>query len=154
MYASANWVIIGSDNGLSPISTLAQVMACCRHSTPSQRLNQCWHTFNQIQRSIFQYTFIWNSIVLIQEKPLQVIHDCKKALDEGLSVGIILMDLSKAFDCIPHGLLLTKLKCYGLSDQACLLLKSYISDRKQRVKVGTPEVNGGQLHRVSPRDPF
>ena len=54
----------------------------------------------------------------------KLLHDCKKALDEGLSVGIILMDLSKAFDCIPYGLLLTKLKCYGLSDQACPLLKS------------------------------
>ena len=50
-------------------------------------------------------------------------------------MGIILTDLSKAFDCILHGLLLTKLKCYGLSRQACLLL-SYITDRKQRVKMG------------------
>ena len=66
----------------------------------------------------------------------KLIHDCKQALDKGLNVGIILMNLSKAFDCIPHGLLFIKIKCYGLSDQACLLLKSYITDRKQRVKVG------------------
>ena len=47
----------------------------------------------------------------------KLIHDCKQALDKRLKVGIILMDLSKAVDCIPHGLMLTKLKCYGLSDQ-------------------------------------
>ena len=64
------------------------------------------------------------------------VHDCKVAIDKGLNVGVVLMDLSKAFDCVPHGLLLTKLKYYGLTDQACLLLKSYISDRKQRVKIG------------------
>ena len=64
------------------------------------------------------------------------VHNSKVAIDKGLNVGVVLMDLSKAFDCVPHGLLLTKLKCYGLTDQACLLLKSYISDRKQQVKIG------------------
>ena len=64
-------------------------------------------------------------------------HDCKFAIDRGLNVGVVLMDLSKAFDCVPHGLLLTKLKYYGLADQTCLLLESYISDRKQQVKIGT-----------------
>ena len=61
------------------------------------------------------------------------------------------MDLSKAFDCIPHGLLLTKLKCYGLSDQACLLLKSYISDRKQRVKVGHSRSKWGSVAQGVPQ---
>ena len=64
------------------------------------------------------------------------VHDCQVAIDTGLNVGVVLMDLSKAFDCVPHGLLLTKLRYYGLTDQVCLLLKSYISDRKQRVKIG------------------
>ena len=46
------------------------------------------------------------------------------------------MDLSKAFDCLPHDLLLLKLKQYGVSDSALNLLVSYISDIKQCVKVG------------------
>ena len=81
----------------------------------------------------------------------KLLHYCKKALDGGLSVGIILMDLSKAFDCIPHGLLLTKLKCYGLSDQACLLLESYIADRKQRVKVGHSRSEWGSVAQGVPQ---
>ena len=46
------------------------------------------------------------------------------------------MDLSKAFDCLPHGLIIDKLAAYGLSDSACSLLQSYLSDRKQMVKLG------------------
>ena len=46
------------------------------------------------------------------------------------------MDLSKAFDCLPHKLLLEKLKTYGLSDKANKLLESYLTMRKQRVKLG------------------
>ena len=46
------------------------------------------------------------------------------------------MDLSKAFDCLPQDLIIQKLKAYGLSIHACQLMNSYLSDRKQRVKLG------------------
>ena len=47
------------------------------------------------------------------------------------------MDLSKAFDCLPHGLLIAKLRAYGLSEEAVKLLESYLSDRSQQVRLGT-----------------
>ena len=45
------------------------------------------------------------------------------------------MDLGKAFDTINHELLLVKLHAYGFSEQALLILSSYLSNRKQRVKI-------------------
>ena len=51
-------------------------------------------------------------------------------------MGFVLMDLSKAFDCLPHRrLLLCKLRKYGVSPHACQLIRSYLSNRKQRVKI-------------------
>ena len=61
------------------------------------------------------------------------VHDCRVVIDKGLNVGIVLTGLSKSFDCVPQALLLTKLKYYRLTDQACLSLKSCIFDWKQRV---------------------
>ena len=47
------------------------------------------------------------------------------------------MDLSKAYDCLPHDLLLVKLKAYGLDNDSLIPLLDYISFRKQRTKVGS-----------------
>ena len=60
------------------------------------------------------------------------------------------MDLSKAFDCLPHDLLL-KLKYYRLSESALSLLNSYLCKRKQCVKIGQNfsqmlEIYKGVLH--------
>ena len=43
----------------------------------------------------------------------------------------IFLDLSNAFHTIDHTILLSKLRYYGIHDIALLLLKSYLSNRKQ-----------------------
>ena len=56
--------------------------------------------------------------------------------DDGQLVGIVSMDLSKAFDVIQHPLLLAKLKAYGLDKDSCALFRNYLSNRQHRVKIG------------------
>ena len=68
---------------------------------------------------------------------LKMLEDWKLALENGEHVGCILMDLSKAFDCLPHKLLISKLHAYGMTDSACELIRQYLQCRQQRVKVGT-----------------
>ena len=48
----------------------------------------------------------------------------------------IYINLCKAFDCLDHAILLSKLKDYGLNDNAIKLLKRYVSDRDQYVQLG------------------
>ena len=46
---------------------------------------------------------------------LKLIEEWKKSLYDKNIIGAVLTDLSKAFDCIPHDLLVAKLHAYGLS---------------------------------------
>ena len=65
-----------------------------------------------------------------QDVLLHFINICKRALDDGNVCMALLTDLSKAFDCFPYRLLICKLRAYGLSVNACELLKTYFSERK------------------------
>jgi retron-type reverse transcriptase len=64
------------------------------------------------------------------------------------------MDLSKAFDCIPHDLLLLKLESYGLSKSYVNLLKSYLSNRKQCAKIGQSVSEMLDIYKGVPQGPI
>ena len=59
----------------------------------------------------------------------------RQALDNGSTVGTVAMDLSRAFDKMPHALLIAKLHAYGLSENACNLIINYLRNRRHRVKI-------------------
>ena len=71
----------------------------------------------------------------------KIVGDWKRALD----------DNSKAFDCLPHNLLLLKLEAYGLTKQSLNLLKKYLEEREQRVKVGSTYSEWSQLLKGVPQ---
>ena len=59
-------------------------------------------------------------------RPLQ---NWQQLLDKKGIVGTVLMDLSKAFDCIKHDLLIAKLEAYGFSHSSLTFLYSYLTKR-------------------------
>ena len=59
----------------------------------------------------------------------------RKTLDKSQKCGILLTDLSKAFDCLVHDLLIAKLEAYGFDYLSLKLIYSYLTGRKQRVRV-------------------
>ena len=59
----------------------------------------------------------------------------KEALDKKKIVEAVLMDLSIAFDCFPHDLLIAKLDPYGFSEDSLVFFYSYLKLRKQNVKI-------------------
>ena len=67
---------------------------------------------------------------------LEVYHDILDMVAGGQEVDVIHLDLSKAFDKVPHDLLLTKRHRHGISGTALRLFEGYLSDRQQRVVLG------------------
>ena len=82
---------------------------------------------------------------------VKCIDNWKNALDKQQHIGALFMDLSKAFDCLPHGLIIAKLHAYGLELPACKLLFSYLHGRKQRVKISNSKSSWAVLTKGVPQ---
>ena len=66
---------------------------------------------------------------------IRFIKNWKKSLDQKKFVGAVLMDLSKAFDSIPHDLLIAKMHAYGFSINAVTFFYLYLKRRTQNVRI-------------------
>ena len=70
-----------------------------------------------------------------QQVLIRLLEEWREKLDNNFIVGTVLMDLSKAFDCIPHFLIIAKLAAYGFKRETLRLIYSYLKGRKQCVKI-------------------
>ena len=66
---------------------------------------------------------------------LRLVETCKKCLGSDGVIGMVLTDLSKAYDCLPHDLLVAKLHAYGFSLSSLEMIYCYLTSKKQRVKI-------------------
>ena len=66
---------------------------------------------------------------------LNLLEKWNNCVDKGKVFGALLTDLSKAFDCLDHELLIAKLNAYGFNLPALRLIHDYLSNRKQRTKI-------------------
>ena len=76
----------------------------------------------------------------------------KGATDNNKAFGALLTDLSKAFDCLSHDLLIAKLHAYGLDIDSLNILQDYLSNRKERTKVVSFYSSGEAVHSGGPQD--
>jgi hypothetical protein len=96
------------------------------------RLSSFLNSINFI--SPFQYGFCPASST--EAACISLLNDIQKGLDrkKNIQVGLLFIDLSKAFDTVPHDLLLNKLSKLGLKHTELSLFESYLSHRRQFVK--------------------
>ena len=88
-----------------------------------------------------------------QSTLLRLLEELPNSLDNHQCIAAILMDLSKAFDCLPHGLLIAQLKAYGLSEEAVKLLDSYLMTGLSRLNWDHMPAHGKSFLKGPPKAP-
>ena len=87
---------------------------------------------NYIESFLSKYQCGFRKGYSAQHCLLFMLEKWKRAIDNGKVFGILLTNLSKAFDYFSHELVLVKLHAYGFSILALRLVYSYLANRKQR----------------------
>ena len=71
---------------------------------------------------------------------ISLTEEWRKKLDNNFVVGAVLTDLSQAFDCIPHDLIIAKLSAYNFSDEALSYIYSYLTNCRQCVRINNTHI--------------
>jgi hypothetical protein len=105
-------------------------------------------------RIVFQQH--WESEYFFIKKTSQttlfrLLEDWRNALDNNQYVAAFLMDLSKAFDCLSHDIVLDKLSAYGMSTDSVSLLQSFSSNRKQQIEINSILSSWADIQKGAPQ---
>ena len=95
------------------------------------------HLYKKDKKDIKKYQCEFWKGVRIQKCLLAMLEKWKRSVDNSKMFGTLLTDLSKAFNCLDHELLIAKLNAYGFSLNALKLVHNYLSNRKQWVKINS-----------------
>jgi hypothetical protein len=103
--------------------------------------------YNQLQDHLIkfnilakeQFGFINNSST--DRAIYKLINEALMALNNKVTVGGIFFDLEKAFDCLNHEILMSKLKFYGITGKGKSWLETYFTNRYQRIQLSDESTN-------------
>ena len=76
-----------------------------------------------------------------EQEIVRLIEEWRGGLDNDCVVGAVLMNMSKPFDCIPYGLIVTKIAAYDLNFNDLRLMFSYLQGRHKCVKINNIQSN-------------
>ncbi len=99
---------------------------------------------------VFNFNLILVGTFWILDKTLltHLVETLREALDKNRNVGVVMMDISKAFDCLPHGLLVKNWKGTTLTKIRANFCIATCKHRTPRVKIGDNRSNTGVLTKI------
>ena len=96
-----------------------------------QQINEYFESLLSKFQCGFRQGFCAQHCLLVMAEKMKKIRDNKGAF------AAVLTDFSKAFNCIPHALLLAKLDAFGLDEKLLSFFSVYLYNRNQKTKLGS-----------------
>ena len=118
----ANYRPVSLTNHLTKIFERVLRKEMVKHLESQDLLNKTQHGFRAKHSTITQILSYYDSILSM--------------LEEGNAVDAIYLDFSKAFDKVDHRILLKKLECVGITGRLLQWIESFLTNRKQQVRIG------------------
>ena len=95
--------------------------------------------FLEKQKIIYKYQFGFRKKHSTVQAVIEIVENIIEELDKGNTIAGLYLDLSKAFDCVDHEILLYKLNHYGIRGLPLKWLTNYLTDRSQYTAVNGVE---------------
>lgn len=97
---------------------------------------------------LYKYQSGYRTGYSTQTALVKITDDIRQAIDKRQLTLLMLLDFSRAFDCVNHSLLLSILESYNLSLSVVKWFRSYLLNREQRVKTQTGNLSDWQVNTV------
>ena len=101
----------------------------------------CKHILDHLERNkiLTSLNHGFRSGYSCETQLVTTVHDLLGKFDTGSQIDMIILDFSKAFDTVPHGKLLHKMKLYGVDGNINSWLSDFLTNRKMKVVVDGEE---------------
>ena len=93
------------------------------------------HLVSSMNQQILNLVSGYRKYFSAQHVLIGLLDEWRKCFDNNYVVGGVLVDLPKAFDCVPQNILIAKLEAYGMNENVLAYLHSYLSNRKQCLRI-------------------
>ena len=123
----------GNFRPISLLNTISKILEKCV-------FNQVYDYF-ELNKLFYISQYAYRKLHSTESACLELIDKITHQLDSKQTPLCLFLDLSKAFDTLNHGILLSKLQYYGLSDTPIRWFTSYLTERQQYVELNGVKSN-------------